>query len=119
MEGDPELFKGRNFSRPRDEVLYLMDAEGWANESGGATNASSGYYARISNTPAELDEVVDAFAKEIADVGLADAAELIGHFLLKQASDGYVSVHTYPSEPQLKLAFDVLERSYAEWERQR
>lgn len=97
-ETGAELARGKyEGSHPlRDEALHTMSVQGWANESDGNVEDLSGYVSRVSNTPAELAEVLAAFDGEFPD-GL-DPQSLVGHFLLVENSQGFLYVTEYPTE---------------------
>lgn len=78
------------YSSPRDEVLHHLSLEGWANQSSGETASTTGYFARISNSEAELQELTTNFGVAIQSAGLADPSALIGHYLRVETDDGFV-----------------------------
>ena len=104
------------FDCNRDAVLYSMTLGAWSCRSSGDVEAPTGFFAEISNKPNELAEIVDAFEEDIEREGLTDTAELIGEFLLREDSQGFVGVDEYDTEAMLKAAYDELERQYSEWE---
>jgi hypothetical protein len=100
------------FDSARDELLYVMTLEGWANESSGESDAPMGFFARISNSPNEIAEIRDAFPRETV---VLDDAEMIGHFLCQENSQGFWYVESFDSEYELKRAYRHLDRLYSEW----
>jgi hypothetical protein len=101
------------FNSDRDELLYVMTLEGWANESSGNVESPTGYFARISNGPRDIAEIRDAFPEETRPVS---DSEITGHFLLQENDLGFVSVSEYDSEAELIRVFRMLEETYADWD---
>ncbi|QBZ72291.1 hypothetical protein SEA_CIRCINUS_249 [Streptomyces phage Circinus] len=100
------------FDSDRDELFYVMSLEGWANESSGDVECPTGYFARISNGRSDIPSIRDAFPEESRPVS---DDEIVGHYLLQENSQGFVSVYDYASEWQLTRAFRILEETYSEW----
>ncbi|AVD99210.1 hypothetical protein SEA_BILLNYE_251 [Streptomyces phage BillNye] len=103
------------FNSDRDALLYAMSLDGWANESSGNVECPTGFFARISNYGSEVAEIRDAFPTETESLGDAD---ICGHFLLQENSQGFVSVYDYGSQLELTRAFRILEEVYSEWDNQ-
>ena len=102
-----------------EAVLQAMVTGGWANESDGNVEAPTGHFARVSNSAAEMMEVCQAFADEIAMHGLTceDAhALLIGDFLVREDSQGNVFVTAYDNPIALTRDFQALQDAYALWD---
>lgn len=104
------------YERPRDEALHLMAIEGWANEQSGHLDSPSGWFARISNPPEEVECIDDAFGDDLPD-GVT-TAEILGHFLLTERRDERFQVETYPSERQVTAAYRILEQVFEDWRRE-
>lgn len=100
------------FDSRRDEALYAMSMEGWANDSSGTAEAPTGWFCKITNTAAEMSEVRDAFS-DFSDVADAD---LIGFFLCVENDQGFWNVTTLPSQQALNNAFNTLVEEYAKWD---
>lgn len=103
------------FSSARDEMLWTMTFEGWANESGGTVESPVGYFARVSNSAEEIREIQDAFSDSLPE-DFTDWNSIIGHFLLREDSNGFVYVDKYPTEAALIERYRQLESNFAEWE---
>jgi hypothetical protein len=95
------------FSTLRDEYLYNMAVDGWANESDGSTEAPTGYFYRISNEPDDIREIARVFGNPVDGI--------IGHFLLIEDSNGFVSVGTYADAQTLEEDFKALTDEYSAW----
>lgn len=116
-EGEPPLEhqpRGK-YGNHIDETLYVMSLEGWANESSGDVEAPTGWFARISINEQELPEVVLAFMEDIQNIGLDTPSALLGHWLLRENSIGFVDAEEYDTEDELKAAYDELDGRYGEW----
>lgn len=97
-------------------VLQAMVSGGWANESDGDVESPQGHFARVTVEPAELEECVNAFEDVIAVYGLEDENTLIGHFLVREDSQGFVHVTEYDNPIALTRDFQELQDAYALWE---
>jgi hypothetical protein len=100
------------FDSPRDELLYAMTLDGWANESSGDVESPTGFFARISNADNEIAEIRDAFPEESA--GISNAS-IVGHFLCLENSQGLWSVIEYESAYLLERTYQEIDRAYGEW----
>lgn len=100
------------FNSDRDELFYAMTLEGWANESSGSVECPTGYFARITNNRPDIEGIRDAFPSESESVSDDD---IIGHYLLQENDQGFVSVYQYASEAELLNAYRVLDETYSEW----
>mgnify|MGYP001791810815 CR=1 FL=1 len=109
---------GHKYSSARDEVLHAMSVQGWANRSDGNVEAPTGFFAIISNSPAELAEVVAAFDEEIEGTEDSDfsTSELVGHFVLVEDSQGFVGVYDYSTELGARVFYDELEDTFSKWD---
>jgi hypothetical protein len=92
-----------------------MARRGWSDESGGNTNAVSGWFARVSIEYDELDEVAEAFAGEIHDFQLERHEELLGHYLVTAGVDEQVYVTEYEDPADLVRDFGFLQEGYRIW----
>jgi hypothetical protein len=100
------------FDSARDELLYVMSLEGWANASSGNVECPTGFFARISNDAREIPEIRQAFPDESAGISNAD---IRGHFLCIEDSLGFWHVTRYETARALELAYSALEAEYIEW----
>lgn len=91
----------------RDEYLHGMCLEGWANESFGDVAAPTGYVWLVSNSTAEMAEIVGVF-------GLAPYGT-VGHFLVTENDQGFVRVTEYEENRGAKYDFRCLEAEYTAW----
>lgn len=99
-----------------EAVLQAMVAGAWANESDGDVEAPTGYFARISNSEAELAEVEQAFSDVIEAYGMEDTRELVGHFLVVQNDQGFVYITSYENPIELTRDYQALQDAYAQWD---
>lgn len=100
------------FDSARDELLYAMTLDGWANESSGNVECPTGYFARISNDPQDVPSIRDAFPNETK--GMSNAV-MVGHYLLRENDQGFVYVSEFSNSVELIRAYRVLESEYSEW----
>lgn len=98
-----------------EAVLQAMVTGGWANEKDGEVEAPTGHFARVSNSEAELSEVVEAFEDVITAYDMDDTKELIGHFLVREDDAGFVHVTEYDDEVSLTRDFQQLQDDYSLW----
>lgn len=107
-----EYFQYRS---PRDHILHDMALTSWANESHGDPEAHVGFFARISNSEAELHEITQAFEQSMAAAGLEDTRELIGHFIVVEQESRDVVVMTYDNDRDLLKDYGNLCTAYESW----
>lgn len=103
------------FASIRDEVLYRLSTSEWDCASSGSTDSPSGWFAKISNSTHELGDLQDALGESFESLGIADPVELVGHFLLLEDYQGFVTVNQFANEDQLSGVYDVLEEIYVAW----
>lgn len=108
-----EAPRGR-FASPRDEVLYVMTCEGWSNQSDGNDASPTGWFARVSNSEAELASIVDTFGDDLITAEVAPSS-LVGHFIMTESTQGFVSVNEYPTEDAAKADYALLAEEYLAW----
>lgn len=103
-----------------EAVLQAMVTGGWANESDGDVESPQGAFARVSNSEAEVygepGSIVSTFSDVIAMYGMTDTNELIGHFLVREDSQGFVYITSYDNPIALTRDFQQLQDDYALWE---
>ncbi len=117
MSGErPEHTRDR-FDSFRDQLLWLMCQEGWANAHAGDTASPMGLFYRISNTEADLTELRGAFYSDFKAEGEAALRSTLGHFMVRSDDQGFVDVFEHPTEEALTAEFDTLKRYYEEWAR--
>jgi len=105
---------GPIFASTRDQVLYRMAIEQWACESTGDIQAAASWLCWLSNSPAELADILDAFRDDIDQAQLADPQQLVGNFLMTQNNRGYVEVAEYETEDAVREAYTRLAPTYGE-----
>lgn len=104
---DQEPRKGK-FQSDRDELLFTICADGWANESYTVGEGES-WIARISNPPEEIEELKDAFAEEAARIGATALDGIQGFFVVVEDGQGFVNVAEYETEEEAIADYRVLE----------
>lgn len=111
---EPARHPGK-FNSARDELLHAIAGEGWATKSSGDVRCETGWFARISNPPEEMPQVQTAFADEIRSSGLTDSDLLMGHFLVREHQDGFVTVTEHQNAAELAAEYAVFEEVYERW----
>lgn len=112
------------YSSARDSILHYMAISDWANASDGNVEAPTGYFWRISNTPADVQQGNTEFSS-LLEEWLTDSpevtdspalrAELVGHFLLVETDQGFVEVYSYATEAELLKEYEYRESVFSEW----
>ncbi len=105
------------YENPRDQLLWTICENGWANASSGDVAAPMGKFYRISNSEAELVELVQAFADTLREQQFDTPAQLFGNFLVRSDDQGFVDVFEYENPDDLIAEFDTLKQYYEEWAR--
>lgn len=106
------------YSSARDSVLHFMCLQDWANESFGDVATFGCYVWRISNTAQDVSadngEIVSLLEQDSYGVQLTPelSAALTGHFLVREDSNGLVSVGRFATESALLRHYAALESTY-------
>jgi hypothetical protein len=112
------------FSSARDSILEYLCNNGWANDSFGDVEASTGYVYRISNTTSEVNKQNGEFNSVMGDWfeanpevrdSVALRQELVGHFLVTEDSQGFVRVTQFDTEQELERVYRVEEDAFSKW----
>jgi hypothetical protein len=131
MKNDYGFISLGKYSSARDSLLHFLCMSDWSNASFGDVEAPTGYVWRITNTEndvfgcfnqknIEFESIIEDWFKENSEV--TDCTEfrneLVGHFLVVEDNDGFISVHEYASEELVIQAFDSIEEIFNEWNEQ-
>lgn len=108
----PQDARNGKFNSARDELLYRLAVEGWANETSGDVQSRTGWFARISNAVDELGEIRSGFEDDIVHLGAAALAASEGHFLLVEDGQGFVDVTSYENYRDLIADYRIREEVY-------
>lgn len=112
------------FSSARDSILSYLTSVGWANDSDGSVEAPTGWFAKISNDPADVHVPNTEITSVLADwfeqnPEVVDSPELRkeleGHFLVRENEQGFVYVEEFKWAANRDAAYNRLEREYSEW----
>jgi hypothetical protein len=107
------------YDSDRDEILDALVAQGWANQSTGSVESPIGHVAIVCNRPQDIVEIAQAFSDEIAvlsaDEPEFDPMDLVGNFVVRTDTYGFVTVTEYNSPVAASDAYDRAEEAYAEW----
>lgn len=112
------------YSSDRDNILHFLVGSGWGNEQFGDIESPVGHVSRISNNWEEVKPINAEFTSlvedELKNYSIEDGEEfrksLVGHFLVVEDSQGFVSVTEYPTEALLLQVYESLENIYSEGE---
>lgn len=114
------------FSSARDSILHYM-SDGWGNDSSGSVDAPTGYFVRISNDWEEVKPENGEFSSMLEEwfeqnPEVTDSPELrrelVGHFLVREDSNGFVTITEYPTKGALQSDFDKLDSDWVDWDMQ-
>jgi len=115
------------FSRARDSILHYLCLGFWVNEEFGHVEAPTGYVWRISNDPADVQQentevstILEDWFTDSPEVTDSPElrSELVGHFLVREDSQGFVHVLQFDTEKDLLEVFQTLETEFYEWDEQ-
>jgi hypothetical protein len=113
------------FSSARDSILSYMAEGGWANESTGNVEAPTGWFAKISNDPAdvhipntEITSLLSDWFEQNPEVTDSEdlRKELVGHFMVRENEQGFVTVIPYGTKSELDRDFEILSAEFNEWD---
>jgi hypothetical protein len=105
------MSKGK-YNSARDELLHRMTAEMWGNQSSGDVAAPTGAFSLITISDTEKAECAAAFADDLTELSVPMPT---GAFLVREDSQGFVTVDEHPTETAATVAYRELERTYAAW----
>lgn len=111
------------FDSVRDSALHFLCEGEWSNDSTGDITSYGLYTWRISLTPNELsyerDEIGSLLEDWFSSNGVEDTPafreSLVGHFLVSENSDGFVTVLKAPSATSLVSQFVYESNRYNAW----
>jgi hypothetical protein len=114
------------YSTDRDNILHFLCVSEWANASFGNVEAPTGYVWRISNNWEEVKPNAIDFTSVIEDqlalYSIEDTEEfrrsLIGHYLVIEDSNGFVSVLEFEEVANLDRIYSELQDEFYAWDAQ-
>lgn len=113
------------YSTARDSILHYLVTNEWGDASDGDVEAPTGWFARISNAPAEVHipnlEITSVLSDWFdANPEVTDSeelrTELVGHFLVVENSQGFVSVEEFPTLEALESSYRERELAFYVWD---
>lgn len=115
------------FDTDRDSALHFLCINSWGADETGHVESPVGYVWRISNEwedvkpqNTEFTSALDEWFEEQGDV--EDSEEfrrsLVGHFLLIENDQGFVSVVQYSTESNMLFVFDEFRAVFEAWDSQ-
>lgn len=113
------------FDSARDDILHFLCISDWANESDGNSEASTGYFWRISNrtndvtdTNTEFNSILSEWLEmnpEVTDSPVL-RSELVGHFIVQAMDSGFVYVGSYDTEAEAAGVFESMQTEFSAWD---
>lgn len=126
MSNDHGFIALGKYSSARDSILHFLCTSEWSNDSFGDVEAPTGYVWRISNNlqevhipNMEITSVLEEWFTDNPEVTDSPAlrAELVGHFLVTENSQGFVSVQSLRQDV-LESVFAHLQEDFNAWNAQ-
>jgi len=114
------------YSNEFEDALHYLCVADWSNESFGHVEAPTGYVWRISNNWEEVKPENGEFNSVMEDWfeqnDVEDSEEfrrgLVGHFIIREDSQGFIHLLSFPTEKEMLEEFDRLEVAYSDWDDQ-
>lgn len=118
------------YSTDQENILHYLCTSEWSNDSFGDVEAPTGYVWRITNRATdifgtvgrvnpELDSLIEDQLKAYSIVCTDEfLSSLVGHFLVTEDSNGFVSVLKFPTEQDLLSVFSTLQDEFYAWDEQ-
>lgn len=95
-----------------DNAARAIVTEGWANETGGSVEASTGHFALLTIEPNEVDEVRGAISEMLADPSQTVEP---GNYVIVENDQGFVTVLDYGTPQAARDYFTLLTEEYSRW----
>lgn len=115
------------FASKRDDLFWFMTLEGWATDTDGSVEFGR-WFGKLSNTAedvsvdnGEFNSLVDQWEPQDSPDGEASyhseefRASLVGHFLISEDSQGFVTVEEFDSELERDARYNELSGQYGDW----
>lgn len=98
-------------------VFRSIITAGWANDSDGSVEASTGHFAKVEipSHAGERAEMRDAVFSEDSEEGAVFDTIEAGWYLVKEDSDGNVTYEKCKGYAEATVLFEGLEHDFAEW----
>jgi hypothetical protein len=105
------------FDNARDEFLYDMTLNGWANESSGDSESPTRWFALVIIERAELAEVWAALddSRRAMVSARESAGDLVGSFIVSTDSQGFVYVESFDTADLARAEYAARDAEYGEW----
>ena len=97
------------YNSPQDEFVHLATLDGWSARDDGDVTAPTGFFSRISIGADDVDRARTTFAEHFPG---EDVPVALGHFLVLEDEQGFVTVQTFSSADDADKAFEALESQY-------
>lgn len=102
-----------NYLTDMDGTFRIIVTAGWANESSGDVEATTGYFSRVSISMSELPELLAACDLDCLDEQGLPYPEP-GHYFVREDSLGFVYVYC-GTESEVKDAYVEAEERFGQW----
>lgn len=109
--------KGYSKSRwnsARDELLDDLVQEGLSSRETGEVDSPVGFVSLVHIAECDVADVLDGWDERIAELGVV-ASEIVGSFMVRVASDGFVNVTRYDVAADADAEFDFLSNEHDAW----
>ncbi|AEK08431.1 hypothetical protein FDG56_gp118 [Mycobacterium phage Bask21] len=98
-----------------EALFQAMVSDGWFTMSNGDVESSTGFFAYVTNTPAELADIRREFSEVIEAYGNPADEDIVGSFLTVEDSQGFIHITRYASDEGARKAYNGLEYRYERW----
>lgn len=102
------------FDSLRDEFLWMMTLDG-TGETSGDVESSTGWFGRVDILSADVASLAAEILAEYNGPGPFDIMQMVGHFIVRENSQGFVTVETYDNDGQAAARFAELDDAYSDW----
>ena len=105
------------YSCARDSILHFLCTVEWGNDSSGSVEAPTGWFAKISNDPADVHVPNTEITSVLSDwfdtnPEVVDSPEirkeLEGHYIVRENDQCFVSVISYEKKWELDRDYEIL-----------
>lgn len=90
--------------------------EGWFTDSDGHVESPTGYFGYVTNLPAELAEVREAFEDTLDVYGPVADDGLIGSWVAQINNQGIIAIQPAESDQAAREWFETVQADYIAWE---
>lgn len=99
----------------QEALFRVMINEGWFTDSDGDVESPTGYFGYVTNLPAELAEVREAFEDTLDAYGEVADDDLIGSWAAQINSQGILTIQPAESDKAARQWFQSVQADYLTW----